>query len=92
MRAIGYQTPLPIENPASLQDIDLPEPVATGRDLLVAVKAISVNPVDTKVRRTATAEPGAGRFWAGMPPELWSGPARRLRILLLGMKFFTQAP
>lgn len=50
MKAIGYQTPLPIDAPGALQDITLPEPVATGRDLLVEVKAISVNPVDTKVR------------------------------------------
>lgn len=33
-----------------LQEIDLPMPVASGHDLLVEVKAISVNPVDTKVR------------------------------------------
>ncbi len=37
-------------NIPSLTEIDLPIPTAHGRDLLVAVKAISVNPVDTKVR------------------------------------------
>ncbi|MFT9063869.1 MAG: zinc-binding alcohol dehydrogenase family protein [Acetobacter persici] len=76
MRAIGYQTPLPIENPASLQDIDLPEPVATGRDMLVAVKAISVNPVDTKVRRTATAEPGGWKVlgWDAAGTVVGTGP------------------
>ena len=37
-------------NIPSLTEIDLPVPTAHGRDLLVAVKAISVNPVDTKVR------------------------------------------
>ena len=56
MRAVGYQTSLPIENPASLQDIDLPKPTPSGRDLLVEIKAISVNPVDTKVRRNAAPE------------------------------------
>ena len=56
MRAVGYQTSLPIENPASLQDIDLPKPTPSGRDLLVEIKAISVNPVDTKVRRSAAPE------------------------------------
>lgn len=56
MRAIGYQIPLPIENLASLQDIELPKPVATGRDLLVEIKAVSVNPVDTKVRSSVTPE------------------------------------
>jgi zinc-binding alcohol dehydrogenase family protein len=58
MRAVGYQDSLPIEAPAALVDIDLPEPVPTGRDLLVQVHAISVNPVDTKVRRRAKPEPG----------------------------------
>ena len=59
MKAIVYtQHGLPIQDPRSLVEMDLPKPVATGRDLLVAVKAVSVNPVDTKVRNgMATAEP-----------------------------------
>ena len=58
MRAIGYQTSGPIAADASLVDIDLPKPQATGNDLLVAVRAVSVNPVDTKVR--VRAAPPAG--------------------------------
>lgn len=58
MKAIGYQTSLPIEQPESLQDITLTDPVASGRDLLVEVQAISVNPVDTKVRMRAEPAPG----------------------------------
>jgi NADPH2:quinone reductase len=58
MRAVGYQTPLPIDEPLSLVDIDLPKPDATGCDLLVEIKAISVNPVDTKVRKRAAPEAG----------------------------------
>jgi NADPH:quinone reductase-like Zn-dependent oxidoreductase len=58
MRAIGYQTSLPSADPASLTDIDLPRPEPTGRDLLVRVEAVSVNPVDTKVRMRAQPEPG----------------------------------
>ncbi len=50
MKAIAYQRSLPIADPLSLQDVTLPDPVASGRDLLVEVKAVSVNPVDTKVR------------------------------------------
>lgn len=50
MKAIGLTHYLPIQNPLSLQDLDLPAPVATGRDLLVQVQAISVNPIDTKIR------------------------------------------
>lgn len=59
MRAVGYQTSLPIEDPAALVDIELPTPVPAGRDLLVEVRAVSVNPVDTKVRKRARPEAGA---------------------------------
>jgi NADPH2:quinone reductase len=59
MRAIGYQTPGPIDRPYALIDIDLPKPSPTGRDILVAVQAVSVNPVDTKVRSGAGPFPGA---------------------------------
>jgi NADPH:quinone reductase len=62
MRAVGYQNPLPIEDPAALVDIDVPKPEPAGRDLLVAVKAISVNPVDTKVRRSVKPAEGAWKI------------------------------
>ena len=58
MKAIGYRTPQAITAPDALLDITLPDPVATGRDLLVEVKAVSVNPVDAKVRRSATPAEG----------------------------------
>jgi len=58
MRAVGYQQSLPIDSEASLLDIELPRPEPGARDLLVEVKAVSVNPVDTKVRRRAAPEPG----------------------------------
>lgn len=51
MKAVGYQQSLSIDNEAALQDITLEKPVAAGRDLLVEVQAISVNPVDTKIRQ-----------------------------------------
>ncbi|MFK3796003.1 zinc-binding alcohol dehydrogenase family protein [Pseudomonas sp. NPDC088444] len=59
MKAIAYtQQALPIEDPRSLIDMDLPKPTPGPRDLLVEVQAISVNPVDTKVRaRSAATEP-----------------------------------
>ena len=50
MKAVGFQKNLPIENKDSLQDIELAVPEVEGRDLLVEVKAISVNPVDYKIR------------------------------------------
>ena len=59
MRAIGYTRSLPIDDPRSLVDLDLPKPEATGRDLLVAVRAVSVNPVDTKIRQRRESPDGA---------------------------------
>ncbi|SDP59365.1 zinc-binding alcohol dehydrogenase family protein [Phyllobacterium sp. OV277] len=59
MRAVAYYEPQPITADTSLVDIDLPKPEAKGRDLLVEVKAVSVNPVDTKIR--AGVKPEAGQ-------------------------------
>jgi len=42
---------------ASLNDIELPTPSPTGRDLLVKVEAVSVNPVDTKQRKAGSPTP-----------------------------------
>jgi NADPH2:quinone reductase len=50
MKAVGYKVPGPITEDAALVDIDLPRPVAAGFDILVEVKAVSVNPVDYKIR------------------------------------------
>jgi NADPH2:quinone reductase len=50
MKAVALTRYLPIEDAQSLFDVELPDPKPTGRDLLVAVQAIAVNPVDTKVR------------------------------------------
>lgn len=61
MKAVAYYHSLPISDPLSLQDIELDPPVAGPRDLLVEVKAISVNPVDTKVRANAQPEGGAAK-------------------------------
>ncbi|WP_063549566.1 zinc-binding alcohol dehydrogenase family protein [Burkholderia territorii] len=50
MKAVGLTRYLPIDDPQALVDVELPQPVPGPRDLLVKVEAISVNPVDTKVR------------------------------------------
>src|SRR5919199_775193 len=59
MKAVGLYKYLPIEDPQSLVDLDIPQPnhPITGHDLLVAIKAISVNPVDTKVRKGLIPSP-----------------------------------
>ena len=50
MKAVALTRYLPIGDPESLVDVELPDPTPLGRDLLVRVEAVSVNPVDTKVR------------------------------------------
>ena len=56
MHAVAYRKPLPSSDPASLEDIELPVPEPGPRDLLVRVEAVSVNPVDVKMR--AASDPG----------------------------------
>ena len=58
MKAIGYKTAGAVDRDDALVDIELPRPQASGRDLLVEVAAISVNPVDTKIRRNVTPADG----------------------------------
>jgi len=50
MKAVALTRYLPVENPNAFLDVDLDIPKATGRDILVRVQAVAVNPVDTKVR------------------------------------------
>jgi len=59
MKAVGFSASLPADHPEALVDLDLPEPAApAGHDILVRVKAVSVNPVDTKVRRNVPPAEG----------------------------------
>ncbi len=58
IKAIGYQDNLAIDNEQALQDITLDKPTTSGHDILVEVKAISVNPVDYKIRQSRPAPEG----------------------------------
>jgi zinc-binding alcohol dehydrogenase family protein len=60
MKAIGFHQNHPISHPHALQDIELATPALREHDLLVDVQAVSVNPVDTKIRR-------GGEIADGMP-------------------------
>lgn len=62
MKAIAYFKSLPVDHADALVDIECPTPAVSGRDLLVKVKAISVNPVDTKIRANASPEAGEHRI------------------------------
>jgi len=59
MKAVAYLQPLPIDHADALLDADLPEPEPLAHDLRVRVAAVSVNPVDTKIRRGV--KPAAGQ-------------------------------
>lgn len=61
MRAVGFRESLPISDGQALLDLELPKPTPTGRDLLVRISAVSVNPVDTKLRRTAPPPSGESK-------------------------------
>src|ERR1700704_428823 len=51
MKAVGYKKSLPTDAPDALIDFETAKPVPAGRDIRVAVKAISANPVDYKVHK-----------------------------------------
>ena len=80
MKAVGYTESLTIDDPKSLQDVELPQPAAEGRDLLVRVRAIGVNPVDFKVRQRAAAEPGETKVlgWDAVGEVVATGEAASL--------------
>ncbi|EAZ86959.1 zinc-binding alcohol dehydrogenase family protein [Lysinibacillus fusiformis] len=50
MKAVGLHQYLPVDQPESLLDLQIAKPSVKDRDLLIKVKAVSVNPVDYKVR------------------------------------------
>jgi NADPH2:quinone reductase len=58
MKAVGYKKSLPVEDADSLIDFEAAKPEPKGRDIRVAVKAISANPVDYKVRKRAAPPEG----------------------------------
>lgn len=59
MKAVGFSQPQPIESKTSLLDLELPQPVAGPGQILVRVKAVSVNPIDTKMRIRTTPAQGS---------------------------------
>src|ERR1700735_425734 len=67
VRAVAYRHSFPISDVDSLIDIEMPAPVPRARDLLVNVRAVSVNPVDVKRRRGVVQAVGreVGTFAVG---------------------------
>lgn len=62
MKAVGLHRYLPIDDPEALIDLELERPVPGPRDLLVRVEAVSVNPVDTKVRAPKSGTEATARI------------------------------
>ncbi len=58
MKAVAYKKSLPITDTNALLDIEIPTPTATGRDLLIQIKAVAVNPVDYKIRQNVSPAQG----------------------------------
>lgn len=80
MKAVGYTQSLPISAADALMDVDIPVPTPGPRDLRVKVHAISVNPVDTKVRMRMAGDNGQPRIlgWdvAGVVETTGEGASR----------------
>lgn len=76
MKAIGYRIPGAIDRQDALVDIELTQPKATGRDILVRVEAVSVNPVDTKIRHSAAPADGEWKVlgWDAVGTVVEAGP------------------
>jgi len=76
MKAIGYRTAGSIERQDALEDIDIARPTPSGRDILVEVEAISVNPVDTKIRKGMTPDAGEWKIlgWDAVGKVVETGP------------------
>ena len=62
MKAVGYTQSLAINENDSLIDVDIEKPSASGRDLLVKINAIAVNPVDYKIRQRVNPEAGTPKI------------------------------
>lgn len=81
MKAVAYTRSLPIDDPASLTDVVVDVPSVRPRDILVDVRAVSVNPVDVKVR--------AGNDPHGEPKVLGFDAAGVVRAVGADVSLFT---
>ncbi|MCH5716944.1 hypothetical protein [Niabella hibiscisoli] len=61
MKAVGFKTSLPIDEPNSFIEFEMEVPKPKGYEILVKVKAAGVNPVDYKIRQNSTKKKNAAR-------------------------------
>ena len=88
MKAIGYYTPQPVTSPDALVDIELPTPRPGPSDLLVAVSAVSVNPVDVKSRASAVPPKGEARILGFDAAGVVIGVGSEVRLFKPGDEVF----
>lgn len=62
MKAVGLYAHHPADHPDALVDLEIESPVPGPRDLLVKVEAVSVNPIDAKMRAAKPKPPGSARI------------------------------
>ncbi len=76
MKAVAYRQAGSIDRADALEDVELPRPTPAGRDLLVEVEAVSVNPVDTKIRKGVAPEEGQWKVlgWDAVGEVVAAGP------------------
>lgn len=56
MKAVGIKTSLPIEAADSFIEFETPKPQPSGKELLIKISAIAVNPVDFKIRQNSAKD------------------------------------
>ena len=56
MKAVAYKKPLAISEAQVFSEVEVDTPIATGHDLLIEIKAISINPVDIKMRQRTSPD------------------------------------
>lgn len=88
MKAVAYRRSLPITHEDALLDVDLPSPVPGPRDLLVAVQAVSVNPVDVKVRAGVAPAPGEDKILGWDAAGVVTAIGRDVRLFGVGDEVF----
>jgi NADPH2:quinone reductase len=76
MKAVGYTAPGPIDRDDALVDVDLPVPAPGANDLLVEIRAVSVNPVDCEIRLDEAPADGEVRVlgWDAVGTVVEAGP------------------
>ncbi|XAH23634.1 zinc-binding alcohol dehydrogenase family protein [Xylophilus sp. GW821-FHT01B05] len=88
MKAVGYTQSLPADHADSLLDLELPAPQPGPHDLLVRVRAVSVNPVDTKVRRNSAPPAGQAKVLGWDAAGIVEGLGAEVRGFQLGDRVY----